>query len=96
MQGAVIGEGCVIEKAIIAEDVVIGKNVKMGVGEYKPSTYDPRVYAFDLATVGENSVIPDNVQIGKNTAIVGKTVPEDYPDGKLESGEAIVKEAGRA
>lgn len=96
MQGAVIGEGCVIEKAIIAEDVVIGKNVKMGVGEYKPSTYDPRVYAFDLATVGENSVIPDNVQIGKNTAIVGKTVPEDYPDGKLESGDAIVKEADRA
>lgn len=96
MQGAVIGEGCVIEKAIIAEDVVIGKNVKMGVGEYRPSTYDPRVYAFDLATVGENSVIPDNVQIGKNTAIVGVTVPEDYPDGRLESGDAIVKEVGRA
>ena len=30
-------------------------------------------------------------QIGKNTAIVGKTVPEDYPDGLLASGQVIIK-----
>jgi glucose-1-phosphate adenylyltransferase len=42
-------------------------------------------------TIGENSVIPDGVRIGKNTAILGVTTPEDYPDGRLESGGAIVK-----
>ena len=31
------------------------------------------------------------LQIGKNTAIVGETAPEDYPDGLLASGQAIVK-----
>ncbi len=95
MDGVTIGEGCVIEKAIIAEDVTVGKGVNMGVGEYKPSTLDPRVYAFDLVTVGEKSVIPDHVQIGKNTAISGVTAPEDYPGGKLESGDAIVKDGDR-
>mgnify|MGYP000228890623 FL=1 len=45
----------------------------------------------DLVTIAENSVIPDHVQIGKNTAIVGKTVPEDYPDGLLASGQVIIK-----
>ena len=42
-------------------------------------------------TVAENSVIPSDVQIGKNTAIVGKTEAADYPNGLLASGQAIVK-----
>ncbi len=95
MQGAEIGEGCVIEKAIIAEGTKIGRNVTIGKGEFKPSKLNAKVYAFDLATIGENSVIPDNVTIGKNTAITGETVPEDYPDGRLESGDYIVKAGDR-
>ena len=54
----------------------------------------PAVYSFGLVTVGENTVIPSNVQIGKNTAIVGITTAEDYPDGILESGEILNKEGG--
>ena len=42
-------------------------------------------------TVGEDSVIPDGVKIGKNTAISGATDKEDYPNGILESGEVIIK-----
>lgn len=91
MQGAVIGKNCVIDKGIIAESVVVGDNVEMGVGEFAPSALNPKVYAFDLVTIAENSVIPSDVKIGKNTAIVGETVAEDYPDGLLASGQAIVK-----
>lgn len=96
MDGVTIGEGCYIEKAIIAEDVTIGKGVVMGAGEYAESKLDPRVYAFDLVTIGERSVIPDGVVIGKNTAIFGATTSEDYPEGQLESGGAIVKDGGRS
>ena len=39
----------------------------------------------NLVTIGEHSVIPDGVKIGKNTAISGVTEPEDYPDGELAS-----------
>ena len=41
--------------------------------------------------IGENAVIPPDVQIGKNTAVTGVTVPEDYPDGILASGEILDK-----
>ena len=41
--------------------------------------------------VGENAEIPADVRIGKNTAVTGKTVPEDYPDGCLGSGETLDK-----
>lgn len=96
MQDTVIGAGAIVEKAIIAEDVKIGANAHLGVGEYADSKYDPKVYQFDLVTVGEHSVIPEGVQIGKNTAISGVTEPNDYPDGQLESGGYIVKAGGNA
>ena len=91
MSGTTIGENCVIDKSIIAENITIGDNVKFGVGEYATNVLNPKVYAFDLVTVSEGSVIPSNVSVGKNTAIVGVTTAEDYPDGLLESGHCIVK-----
>ena len=96
MQDTVIGAGAIVEKAIIAEDVKIGAGAHLGVGEYADSKYDPKVYQFDLVTVGEHSVIPEGVKIGKNTAISGVTEPNDYPDGQLESGGYIVKAGGNA
>ncbi len=59
-----------------------------------PNVLKPAVYAFGIATVGERSVIPDNVRIGKNTAISGITVPEDYPDGELAGGQVITAKDG--
>ena len=94
MRNSTIGEGVQMDKAIIAEDVTIGNNVVLGCGEEAPNVLKPAVYAFGIATVGERSVIPDNVRIGKNTAISGITVPEDYPDGELASGQVITAKDG--
>jgi glucose-1-phosphate adenylyltransferase len=96
MQGAVIGENVVLDKAIIADDCKIGNGVKIGVGEYAESKFNPKVYNSDLAVVGEGSVIPNGVSIGKNTAIAGETVKEDYKDGLLESGDSIIKAGVKA
>ena len=95
MAGVTIGENVTIDKAIIAEETVIGDNAVLGVGDEKPNKLKESVYAFGLVTIGENSVIPPNVKIGKNTAISGVTEPEDYPDGLLDSGEYIIKAGGK-
>ena len=94
MKHAVIGAGCEINKAIIAEEVKVGEHVVMGVGEEAPNVYKPAVYSFGLVTVGEGSIIPPGVKIGKNTAISGTTCPEDYPGGELVSGGVILKKDG--
>ena len=94
MKGTTIGAGTKISKAIVAEDVCIGANCELGVGEFKPSTYDARVYNADLVTIGERTIIPAGVKVGKNTAIWGETTAEDYPNGLLDSGDAIVKAGG--
>ena len=83
-----------MDKAIIAEDVIIGNHVVLGCGEEAPNVAKPAVYAFGIATVGERSVIPDNVKIGKNTAISGVTTPEDYPNGELAGGQVITAKDG--
>ena len=94
MRNTTIGENADMEKAIVAEDVTIGNNVVLGCGEEAPNVKKPAVYAFGIATIGEGSVIPDNVKIGKNTAISGVTVPADYPEGILESGQVIAAKDG--
>ncbi len=94
MRECVIGENVKIEKAIIAENVKIGANSELGSGEFADSKYDPKVYQSELVTVGENSVIPENVRIGKNTAIVGETTAEDYAGGELAGGDYIIKAGG--
>ena len=94
MRGCQIGAGAQITKAIIAEDSWIGEGTVVGVGDYAESRYSPKVYQFDLVTIGEHSVIPDHVRIGKNVAISGVTTAEDYPDGALGSGEYIIKAGG--
>ncbi len=91
MSSTSIGEGTVVDKSIIAESVTIGKNCKLGVGEEKPNKVKPDVYAFGLVTIGEGTEIPDGVQIGKNTAISGKTELADYPGGLLDGGETLIK-----
>ena len=96
MKDAQIGQGCVIDKAIIAENTKIGDHAVLGIGSDVPNRLKPAIYSFGLVTIGENSVIPESVQIGKNTAISGVTSREDYPDGVLESGETLIKAGGRA
>ena len=91
MNNATIGENAHMDKAIIAENVKIGKDAKLGIGEEAVNEFKPQIYSFGLVTIGENSVIPDGVTIGKNTAISGVTTPEDYPDGNLQSGGSIIK-----
>ncbi len=95
MGSTVIGENTVVDKSIIAENVQVGANCVLGVGEEVPNRMKPDVYSFGLVTIGEDSVIPDGITIGKNTAISGVTELSDYPDNKLESGETLMKAGDR-
>lgn len=95
MKDTVIGKGCVVDKAIIAENCEIGENVTMGIGSDIPNKLKPAIYSFGLVTIGENTVVPPGVQVGKNTALSGITVKEDYPNGVLESGETLIKAGER-
>ena len=91
MSSASIGERTIVNKAIIAENVQVGADCELGIGEEVPNVEKPDIYSFGLVTIGEDSVIPDRIKIGKNTAVSGVTAFEDYKDGILESGGTLIK-----
>ena len=95
MKDTYIGDGAIIDKSIVAENCRIGDGVVLGIGEEAPNKLNASIYSFGLVTIGEESVVPDNVKVGKNTAISGVTEAADYPDGVLASGEVIIKAGDR-
>ena len=86
-----IGNNCTIEKAIIDEYAVIGEGTELGTLEEKPNELKPNIYNQGLVTIGEKSVIPRHVKIGKNSVVSGETTIEDYPEGILDSGKTLIK-----
>ena len=86
-----IGDGCELNKAIIAENVTIGDNVKLGVGEEVDNDTAPHIYNQGIVTVGEKSVIPNGISIGKNSVVFGVTSAADYEDSHLASGKTLIK-----
>ncbi len=86
-----IGDGCELYKAIVAENVQIGHNVKLGVGEAKENDTAPHIYNHGIVTIGEKSVIPNGISVGKNSVISGVTSADDYEGSYLASGKTLIK-----
>lgn len=86
-----IAADCELDKAIVAENVIVGKNVRIGIGEEADNDTASHIYNFGLATIGEKSVVPSGVTIGKNTVISGVTTEADYENSYLASGKSLVK-----
>lgn len=91
-----IGKNCELTKAIVAEDVIIGNEVKLGVGEEAENDTAPHIYNHGLVTVGEKSVLPDHINVGKNSVVFGKTKKDDFEDGWLASGKTLIKAGDEA
>ena len=92
MRDTVIGDNVTIDKSIIAENCKIGSNVELGFGDEKPNVLNENIYGFGLVTIGEDSVIPDGVKIGKNTAIIrSDNIWRIIRMAYLPGGEVIIK-----
>jgi len=53
MSDSVIGENTQIYKCIIGEEVKVGKNVRMGIGENIPNELKPHLYDSGITVVGK-------------------------------------------
>ena len=91
MNHTTIGENCELYKAIVAEETAIGNGVRLGIGEEAQNETAPHIYNHGLVTVGEKSVIPDGITVGKNSVIFGVTDAADYENACLASGKTLIK-----
>jgi len=90
MSETIIRKGAHLETCIVSEKCEIGENTHVGVGEAIPHITKPHIYSSGITVIGDNTVIPDNVKIGKNCEISGYTLQANYEDGKLESGHSLI------
>ena len=91
MNGTRIGKGTKVYKSIMAEKVTVGDGCELGIGDEVENKLHPKIYCNGLVTLGEGTVIPDGIHIGKNTVISGVTTAEDYANGWLGGGESLIK-----
>ena len=91
MNNTTISENCELNKAIVAENVEIGNGVRLGIGDEAPNETAPHIYNQGIVTVGEKSVIPAGITVGKNSVIFGVTTAADYENSYLASGKTLIK-----
>ena len=78
MEGCVIGKNAVLDRVIVDQNTVIGDNVKMGLWDNIPNEQKSKIYNTGITVIGSDTVVPDNIEIGKNCVVYGKTTAEDY------------------
>jgi len=92
MQDCYIGRNSRLHRVIADTNCSVGDDVVIGEGVNTPNTDKPQIYNTGITVLGENTTVPDKVVIGKNCVIYGLTYPFDYQDGRLESGQSIIRE----
>ena len=92
MQDCYIGRNSRLYRVIADTNCSVGEGVVIGEGENLPNADKPHIYYTGTTVLGENTTVPDKVVIGKNCVVYGPTYPFDYQDGRLESGQSILRE----
>lgn len=92
MGDTVIGENSQLDRCIIDEGSQVGDNVKIGVGDNIENEMKPKIYNTGITVIGHMTTIPNNVTIGKNCVLLGKTTEKDFADGVLQSGKSVIVE----
>jgi glucose-1-phosphate adenylyltransferase len=91
MKDAKIGRNSRVYKGILAENSRVGNHCALGMGEEVENEKWPHIYSNGLSVLAEDSVIPDNIIVGKNTIIQGVTEASDYTNNSLPSGKCLIK-----
>ncbi len=95
MFDTVVGEGAIIDRAIIDKDCRIGPHAVIGTGEdLRPNRDEPeRLYA-GITLVGKLARVPARVSIGRNCRIDPGVTEADFRRRRSIASGATVTTAG--
>lgn len=95
MNDSVICKDAEIYRSIVADNVRVGAGSKIGIGEGCINESYPNIYYSGLSVIGEGTIIPEEVQIGKDCAVYGNISIENFENSQLPSGKNIIIEEGK-
>ncbi|HHX63047.1 MAG TPA: glucose-1-phosphate adenylyltransferase [Epulopiscium sp.] len=94
MAGTIIKEDTRIDHSIVAEQSVVGVGCQIGYGANTPHETKAHIYSTGISVIGDETVIPDGIIIGKNCEVSGITQVSSYENGQLNSGQSLIMEEG--
>ena len=91
MGRCIIGKNALLDHCIVDSASVIGSDAVLGVGDLVPNVDKPHIYDSGITVVGESTIVPSGVKIGKNCVVYGNTTADDYINSELVSGHNIIR-----
>lgn len=90
MNDAHIGEGSVVDRAILDKEVIIEAGCHVGFGDdTRANRAHPKILNSGLTIVGKRAVIPAGYRIGRNCIIYDNVVEGDFPGSEVQSGDTV-------
>jgi glucose-1-phosphate adenylyltransferase len=90
MDDTEIGEGSVVDHAILDKEVVIEAGCRIGFGNNNRVNRDnPKILSSGLTIIGKRAVIPSGYRIGRNCIIYDNVAEDDFPENVVQSGDTI-------
>jgi len=86
-----IGEGAVIDRAILDKECVIGAHARVGEGRVlRPNRSEPERLFSGLTLVGKQARVPARTRIGRNCRIDPYAVESDFARRRVAAGDTVV------
>ena len=86
-----IGEGAVIDRAILDKECVVGAHARVGEGGVlRPNRSEPERLFSGLTLVGKKARVPARTRIGRNCRIDPYVIESDFPGRRVASGDTVV------
>ncbi len=97
MSDSLIGQDSVIDHSILDKEVVAGAGCHIGFGDdFQPNRKEPEMLSTGMTVVGKGAKIPEGIKIGRNCAIAGNVVENDFRRPDVQSGETITPRPRRS
>jgi glucose-1-phosphate adenylyltransferase len=75
----IVGPGSVVDRGILDKHVVVGADVRLGVGDdTRPNRTQPRNLQSGITVVGKGARIPTGLTIGRNVLIAADVIERDF------------------
>jgi glucose-1-phosphate adenylyltransferase len=93
---AVIAAGAIVDRAIIDKRAVIGAGAQIGSGEdNQPNSALPHVLNTGLTLIGEKSVVPEGLTLGRNVVVHPGTDAKSFGKKKHVASGSVIGEDHR-
>jgi glucose-1-phosphate adenylyltransferase len=75
----IVGPGSIVDRGILDKHVVVGADVRLGVGEdTRPNRTQPRNLQSGITVVGKGARIPTGLRVGRNCLIAADVIERDF------------------